>query len=240
MKTIDPLQIQRLVDGELSLDERIAIVSECDVAPASWRLVALRFMEEQQFARSMSQLSVVGLDELHQAGAPAVQVKHLHVASLKQKAQSWLALAACILILLAGTWIGYSVRPVENALKPALKTDSVIDLVSTAPTLDIASDSEEVTSPKVAVSNAPQLVGYLRVPSGEGQGEYMEIPVMETSQLNPHLMMGDVEPIRRLDSKLREQGWSIDYQADLLGSELPDGRQLILPVGKVRLIPCSL
>lgn len=52
--TIDPLELQRLLDGRLSRSERAAFLDSLDDDPQHWRTVALAYVEEQVLRETLS------------------------------------------------------------------------------------------------------------------------------------------------------------------------------------------
>jgi hypothetical protein len=90
LSTIDDILIDRLVDGELSIDERRELLASLEAQPGGWRRCALAFLEAQTWRHEMRQFV-----------APAVARARRETNPPKQKSRSyagiWLGLAASVL-----------------------------------------------------------------------------------------------------------------------------------------------
>src|SRR5690349_16523681 len=85
--------LDRLVDGELGVEDRHSLLAVLDDEPGAWRQCALAFLEAQSFAWQLSRVATEPL-LVQQAATPHVQAAPLRAGRFK-----WpLALAASVMV----------------------------------------------------------------------------------------------------------------------------------------------
>src|SRR3954467_783830 len=100
----DDIQLDRLVDGELSSSERRRLLESFDKRPESWRRCALAFLEAQSWREELGQ---VARDQGPQAAASVSPVSSV---GLNRKpawmiGATWLAMAAGLLLAFGLGWM---------------------------------------------------------------------------------------------------------------------------------------
>ena len=99
---IDSQQLDRLVDGELSGDDRCRLIETLEQQPDKWRDCACAFLESQEFGSAFTDLvSGAALPRTVTAAiyAPQVRVPASYAAHSPRSARRWwVVLAACLLL----------------------------------------------------------------------------------------------------------------------------------------------
>lgn len=202
-------QIDRLVDGELSPAERRTLLMALDQESDGWRRVALAFLESQALRDGMRS----ALKPL--ATAPEIPPTPVALTPAPRSALRWqsmVTLAICGLLLFAlGRWS----KP-DNVPAP--------DTYANNPP-DKAKPSEDLAAGPIQQQT-------LRVELGDGQD--VEVPVVENSNLRPEdIMQGPpVIPVS-VQRELLRTGRRVYEQRQLYEVTLEDGRRGIVPVSDV-------
>lgn len=220
--------LDRLVDGELTSDERRALLRRLDEEPEGWRRCALAFLEAQALRESLGSLA----DELR-APRRESRVEPVEVASRPQRLAAasprrfdmlgmFLAAAASFLIafFLGVNSGGFTGSPVTPA------SSGVAQLAGTAPPSGAGSAFEALP---VEWNSLPLVV------NANGQAHEMQVPVAMGPQADVTLL--EEHPQRlpdALERSLRRQGYEVDYDRQLVDMPLEDGRRAVLPVDNVR------
>lgn len=228
--------LDRLVDGELSSDERRALLRRLEEEPEGWRRCALAFLEAQALRESLGSLA----SELRSpraagraaamAAAPS-EAAPIEIASRPQRLAAasprrfdmlgmFLAAAASFLIaFFLGVNSGSFTGRAPVAAPPGA---TQLAHSSTAPGAPLqATPVEWNTLPLVVNSN--------------GQSHEMHVPVATGPQADVTLL--EEQPQRLPDAverRLRRQGYEVNYDRELVDMPLEDGRKAVLPVDNVR------
>jgi hypothetical protein len=208
--------LDRLVDGELSLDERRQLLAAFDDEPAAWRRCALAFLEAQTWRLEMSRLANEPV--VAQVSAPA---------KIPRATANWLrglAVAASLLLAFAlGTWI----------------PSSEPNATSVADRPAVASDQRQPPSGEIDTHQPEEANGntsWLTLEPVSGSDEPIHVPLVDDSVENPAEFFSDRAPIApSLTRGLEQDGWEVDRRQRLLPIQLSDGRQVVVPVEEVEL-----
>lgn len=105
IQELDILMVDRLVDGELTDEERRSLLLACEQHPQLWRQVALAFVESQAFS-----------EDLMLAATPAISAPDQPVAKrslfFDPRIQSFLGMAAAVLLAIS---LGFGVGTLSNS-----------------------------------------------------------------------------------------------------------------------------
>ena len=93
----DNILLDRLVDGELSGNERRQLLESFDKRPEGWRRCALAFLEAQSWREEMGQVARGVATEAKAPKSPASSAATNRKSSWSSVA-TWLAMAACLLL----------------------------------------------------------------------------------------------------------------------------------------------
>jgi hypothetical protein len=237
---IDPTQIDRLVDGELSERERSALLSRFDTEPHGWRRCALAFLEAQSWREELASLESESASET--AGmANRVTSPPLRRASSRLSVFKW---AAAVLVAFTLGWfvgLGSDWQRGRSGVdriaeRGAASDNSTGDLAGNAADMP-AEPSREVTAEKDATGGEPDALGALlatvRFPD-DGDGAEMQVPIYEGPDIDEAWLREQPPALPEYVKRQWERrGYKVSQQRWLYPFELEDGRQVVLPVDEV-------
>jgi hypothetical protein len=243
MNLIDPLQLQRLADGQLDLPAIKQLLADAQSNPQHWQMIASTMIEQQLLERSFQEDTDAPDDVMETSFemAPAGHLNRLDSSHSSTGSGSrlwnWFAVAAGIMI--AGL-VGY------------LAGDSG-DLGSAG--TNIVSSSTDLAAAVVASPNSQP-----RTPAVYQPDYHLEIPAnsqwAKSRELSPTgrvplYSVGNQEQLKqfRRHQKATEEfdpemlrrlaaaGYQIKNDVELISGDLNDGEKFIVPVRTIRLIP---
>lgn len=199
----DAMLIDRLVDGELSGDERRHLLASLEAQPDGWRRCALAFVEAQTWRGAMGSL-------LQDSAAP-VEPKSLPIvvensgsagaSSARSEASrshlaTWFAVAASVVVAFG---LGRQSGVMRSASEPSGQQ------IASAPTIP----NDKTDSPRLERTNRGDAVT-LVVNDRNGVPQRIEVPLVEGRQLGQ--AFGDVPhwSSPELDRQLDERGLDLD------------------------------
>ena len=258
---VSAIQLDRLVDGELSESERNEILTaldreECSVT-CGWRRLALAFVQDQSLHQDLRRLAVevpsrvsgllreegsvsrasslatkpIAIDDRLLSSSPSENVKKRNSAIA---AWQWATLAACCLIAFNfGRLSG--LRPVEIATTEP-QVDPIIRHEIEAP----KRQSNEESLVAVNANSPDENWESLRLVLEDVEGvptQSVDIPVVSDLGIDPieFFNASPTVPLAVRQALLR-QGRVVHEQRQLLEIELSDGRRGMLPVSDVTVV----
>jgi len=252
---MEPLEIQRLVDGELPPSERSLLLKRIDLAPENWRKVALALLEEQVFSKEIRHANLPQrlLETSSLTPVKCLDANDQNSLLPSFRNSGWkrfvlpATLAASVLLAIGIT----VVQPLLTDSRDEARSGNSLAQSKGSP---LNTDSTDLNS--IGVDNdwgSP--VGELRLASDdasfqpgknslivEGQAIPREtnnrIPVYEVRADQAQQWMDD--EARRMDSwreQLRQRGYELDSKPNRIEKTLPDGRALIVPVNQWNVRP---
>ncbi|RIK79789.1 MAG: hypothetical protein DCC68_12400 [Planctomycetota bacterium] len=227
--TIDPVLLDRLVDGELDARTQAELLARLDERPGQWRRLALTFVEAQTLG---VELRSAVADARHSPvrAAPVDAQGHVAARSANAPWTKLLSLAATMLIAVgigfgAGrVWHAYDAQPADTTKPPnpaAIAANEPSDPWSD-PFIPAVPASLDALSPE----------GLMTVQAADGSP--VQLPVYEVSQGTGQLLNSlesSVPP--EVIRALRSRGHDVKQQRRLWPIDLGDGRQIIVPVDQV-------
>lgn len=224
----DDIQLDRLVDGELTAEEYDRLIASLDEEPNGWRRCATAFLEAQAWGQEFSAVRrhaeqpYVGL-EVHDSVAPA-----LYSGNVFRWANR-LAIAASLIAMfvLGGVyqnspWSETAPRPVESRVTNKVE----------APKLD---DGQQV-EPIHPVQNLR-----LVVTDENGIQHPVDVPLYNADEVGPQMLTSDRSAVpQSLLESFRRRGYDVRRYEQLVPINLQDGRQAVVPVDGYRLVPVGL
>lgn len=198
----DAALIDRLVDGELSGDERRHLLASLEAQPDGWRRCALAFVEAQTWRGAMGNLlregeapaepgSAITLGQSGSAGASPSPNE-----SSRSHLATWFAVAASVVVAFG---LGRQSGVMRSASDPASQQ------IASAP----AVPNSKTASPQLERTNRGDAVT-LVVNDRNGVPQRIEVPLVEGRQLGQ--AFGDVPhwSSPELDRQLDERGLDLD------------------------------
>lgn len=240
MKSIDPLQLQRLVDGELNDSEIQSVLGDADSIPHQWRDIAIGYIENQLWCKAFhsgeaadsnslnsakSAISAVitseqaGASDTDRSPTPASALeKHLRSSASAGRpfGFSWLIMAASLLV--AGT-IGYMANQIANRTIPPTVADNVqppsVDDSLPGPMIAQNSPSTNVPQPEITpISLKPDY--HLEVPADSEPLRDMVSGGAPTSV--PLFRIGNRDQLKQLNEKCNSDGLPLEVLRRLANS----------------------
>ncbi|MHC4880270.1 MAG: hypothetical protein ACYTGL_27790 [Planctomycetota bacterium] len=264
--TDDPLDqrlLDRMVDGELTDEEQQAVLrrledtSDC----AGWRRLALAFVEDQFFRRSLQSHAVqheshVPLPEPAKAGsaatgrstevlAPALQTPS--PGSRSAQVRRSLTVVSLVPLLLASFWLGrlsifsWSDDVTNSDGAPTIAQDGSQDSVSESPASSDRNDWPTTAGTGtgddyIAESSAapPTTVRVVYGDDWRTKPQIVDVPL--STDVDLEALLNDSRPLfsQELRESLERTGQRLEESRDLWSVDLPDGRQAVIPVRQVR------
>lgn len=198
------IQFDRMVDGELNVDEQRVVLQDCE-RDETWRELALTYVESQTWRSELSELipRPAGKDELVVEGR-----------NRDSGGAAWnpLALAAAMLVALgAGYGLGWSWQSPTAAMPDTTITQN--------------------TAPKAAED--PQLASIpLMVEDREsGSLRQVEWPIIKASELDPRWLDREgVQLPEELRARLRDNGVGVSRTRIFAPFQDAEGRRILVPI----------
>jgi hypothetical protein len=220
----DDVLFDRLVDGELSADERRRLLESLDARPDGWRRCALAFLEAQSWRGDLGQF-VRGA--AHSRTDDAIDRPMARAVNRSPKqVGAWLAIAAGLLIALT---------------LATVRWDDGQKIVSNPPGPD---EGAIVTAPH---SNSQPSRGdrvddalTLWARDDTGQPRSLRVPLVDARtldrQLGVEFQSGLPENVR---AQLHDRGYNVQSKRRYAPLWLDNGRPMILPVEDTKIMPVS-
>jgi hypothetical protein len=229
---IDPDQLQRLIDGELSANEVRDLLERADQDPSQWRTIGCAFAEDQLFQKQFETLTGVLTETPAKDFAPnpasaSVAVSQNGSTGLIQK----LAIAASFAV--AGL-IGY-----------LMGSDSRMPATDLPANSNMIAHDDSANQTLTPVDLQPEYRMELLTPDGEAIDG--EVDLYRYNDL--HRLVGNGDSRRRVTlndvlppsgftaearKRLSRSGYEINESTDYMSGRLQDGRQFVVPVRSIR------
>jgi hypothetical protein len=251
-KMMDRMEWQRLVDGELSHEERRRLLLKLGDTLEPWRSLALALLEEQAFRQHFSKPETVEASPAAVELAPAAgslepmpegrqPLTRFYLIPPPSAAAGWrllgYALAACLL-LAVGFSSGYRWNGWESGRAGSTELLAEVDREAgggEAAAVAAAEPTARRASSQPAMG-PPRPIGELRLASGDGGIDPTSTigwPVLEVGPDDvQQIMEQQRRQVQAWNQQLRERGLQVDWQPEMLESRLPDGRAMIVPINQ--------
>jgi hypothetical protein len=257
MNPIDPLQLQRLVDGELSAQQVRTVLTEAQLSPEQWEEIAVGFVENQlwnqAFLTQSTDASANG-SQSNELKSLAVQVaekttnqKLNHGINEKVSgSKSWLVMAAS---LVAAAAIGFMLSQIQQR---SLPQDSLAEVETPASNLipdtrgliadnsrgnDLIEDTPQITQADYHLEVPPEKLGELG-----SAGPVPPVPLISVSNekdlknLNLFSQQQAQVVTPEMLKRLTGSGYQLKQDVDLISGRLEDGRAFFVPLRTIRFV----
>ena len=225
----DDPRFDRLVDGELSEQQRRELLAGLDDEPGGWRRCALAFLESQCWKQTLGSIAREGVWE------PAREIATLRRRSLwRGRLGTLLAMAASFLVVF---WVGSSVQRmrVGRLIAPA---GAIGEVAATAGNRQVA---VQPSQPSRALAGAlpPQAWRMVTVsaPGGATEaGGSFSLPAVERDNIDKQWMQSLPPAIPEdVVRAFNRTGHQVEQHRELVPVPLQDGRRLVVPVDQVNI-----
>lgn len=237
---LDELQLQRLIDGELSARQRVELLDEIDALHA-WRDVALAFVEDQVwkgqlrstgglFAASTTDADASDMSDGDRVEPPAVRDVASSAAGRfagRRSGQSiggrvwrstWLSVALAVLAIAASFRLG----ALHQASGQVAQNGAARDSTGQPPSVRPADQT---------FANASQ--GY-RLQFTSDNGEVVEFPIYDATDMQRASLIPERDGrVDMLNERLESLGYRLEFETEYLSGKLDDGQELVVPVQNV-------
>jgi hypothetical protein len=223
LEPVDCILIDRLVDGQMSHDERRRMLLECEANPERWRAVALAFVEAQALSCELKML--VKGSSVPESKSFAVAQSDTSVPPAKKRSHGrsagpslWrsFVLAATVLLALS---LGFGAGTASNILlRTALTGGSTEGAVA---------NTDRKSRP------LPDSL-YMLVQDEAGESvRPLEIPIVESPADNLEAL---AQPFVLPDeiAQLRRHGHQVEQTRRFYPVHLDDGRTVVVPIDDIR------
>jgi hypothetical protein len=222
----DALQFDRLVDGELSSEERRQLLLSLDGRPGGWRRCALAFLEAQAWRADLERV----VREVDDVPNGRVASETLFKQWTKRRGAQWLAVAAGLMIAFG---LGSAWRPANEAGAPTIADGS-----TTAVDRIVRADAPDQPTATPAGGSRDALT--LWIHDAAGAARRVEVPLVDAGaldrQLGVQFRSGIPEALRR---QLQQGGFAVETQRRYAPLWIEDSGSLVLPVEDTRIVPIS-
>ena len=233
---MNSLDLQRIVDGELSHELRAELLRALGPDSSHWQELALLLLEDQELSKQILR-------------EPPIAPKHLIRASLesdappstrsKKSSLGYRLLAVCAIFAVGlGSGLGSSFW--FKAIAPQASSSSQAssltksDMKSDAPSA-FSSDSNRASGASF------DYVSPWRVRVENDSDRAIEIPLVDAREIDPQLILANnALEIAKLNQQLKRRGYELEAKPTMYSGALEDGRRIMVPIHNVSLRPYGL
>ena len=239
--------IDRMVDGELSGDERDTLLRKCNESPGLWRSLALAYVESQTWRQDLSEFSQAVPSLAPSAFETAGTSPNGNKMSLNaskavadssprsswpwRRSMNYMGMAVAVLISIT---FGYGFGSLVNLLG----TDSTVNPTSSSDSVvgvETSNDGVETGLPQViqgAPSGSMRSVPFFVQVDGQNAYRRVDVPLLERDSIQEPAAVDDSIP--RLLRGLERHG-RVTQESQYIPVQLDDGRRAVVPIGNVRI-----
>ena len=223
---IDPEQLQRLIDNELSAVEIRELYSTARQHPSQWQTIACAFAEDQLFSREFETLA----EPIDPKPVKPIVSKTEKASPNSMSLVNKLAIAASLTV--AGL-MGYMIGSDGPMPDESPRTNMIASNDSTSP------------SPVTSVDLQPEYRMELLTPDGEAVGGEVDLyrfddlhRLVSDGNGDRKVTLNDILPPSGFSQedrhRLNRSGYEINESTNFVSGRLQDGRQFVVPVRSIR------
>jgi hypothetical protein len=221
----EDILIDRLVDGELTDDDRRRLLQSLDERPEGWRRCALAFLEAQSWREELGQVAHDLGTETKESMSPvpsAVVVRK----SVWTMGAMWLAMAAGLLVAFG---LGTMHRDRDHLVADNSANSS--GQLANVP-------SPVIPAPSNAAKRGDAVTLFVKDEGGRMQP--VRVPLVDANTLDKELgvqfQTGVPDDVRK---QLKSNGYAVQTKRQYAPLWLENGRPMILPVEDTKIVPVS-
>jgi anti-sigma factor RsiW len=216
--TDDEILFDRLVDGELSADERRRLLASLDERPDGWRRCALAFLEAQAWKRQFGQfVSESGIEKPSPASVDRPTRRRYHIGLP--------ALAASLLVAFG---LGLTVH--EGMLSP----------VAPDPAAQVAATQAPPAGSSQPNRRDGDVVTFWVRDEATGRAQPLRVPLVDARTLDSQLGL-EFQPAlpAAVRDQLKAEGYDVQSKRRYAPFWMDSGRSMVVPVEDTRIVPVS-
>jgi hypothetical protein len=229
---MNPLDLQRIVDGELSHELRSELLRALGPDSSQWQELALLLLEDQELSKQILR-------------EPPIAPKHIVRASLesdalpstrsKKSSLGYRLLAVCA-IFTVGLGSGLGSGLWFKAIAPQAASSSQASSLTKSDTpIAFPSDSNRASGASF------DYVSPWRVRVENASDRAIEIPLVDAREIDPQLILANnALEIAKLNQQLKRRGYELEAKPTMYSGALEDGRRIMVPIHNVSLRPYGL
>jgi hypothetical protein len=229
---MNSLDLQRIVDGELSHELRAELLRALGPDSSQWQELALLLLEDQELSKQILR-------------EPPIAPKHLVRASLEsdtlpstrsRKSSLGYRLLAVCAIFAVGLGSGLGSGFWFKAIAPqAASTSQASSLTKSDTPSAFPSDSNRASGASF------DYVSPWRVRVENASDRAIEIPLVDAREIDPQLILANnALEIAKLNQQLKRRGYELEAKPTMYSGALEDGRRIMVPIHNVSLRPYGL
>jgi hypothetical protein len=227
--------LDRLVDGELSIDQERQLLRALESQPQMWRQCALAFIEARAWRSEMSGIVAKQLDnsEVVKAAAGTTVFRRTSRTFVPR----WLTIAATLILAFTFGVASQHLIPrgQEKATAPSVTPTSMAFTDANSPIGDPKSNRE--VSSEIEHSPVKDQTVQVSLLSDDGQEQSVVVPLEEGSEEKLKSMLAEQHPMLSpaVRKALESAGHEIEERRAFYPVKLDDGRQAVVPMNIVEL-----
>jgi hypothetical protein len=217
--------LDRLVDGELSGNDRRQLLESFDKRPQNWRRCALAFLEAQSWREEMGQVARGHVSESNLPKSPAFSVSPRGNPRFS-KVATWLAMAASLVLAFGLGRIQHERgrQIAGGSLKP----------------IDQVASVNPPSNPGSHIGTNPDNAVTFFVNDAGGRKQPVRVPLVDADTLDKEFgvrfQTGMPDDVR---DQLKDSGYAVKSKRQYAPLWLENGRPLILPVEDTNIVPVN-
>lgn len=221
MTTIDPLELQRLIDGELDFEQTQRLLNLAESNPDSWRLIASGFVENQVWELGFADDPVAGRDVAAKSFEPGNRFNAGYI--------KWFSLAA--MVLLAAS-VAFLFEDPGSGLVDGNLGSQVVDAGGLLPDIEIPKDNGGYDLNQIPAMYNVQLQG----PDGNTFVD-TQVPLYTSDLVDAGKWLRQTEVPEQMRRRFSDSGYGISQDVRYIRGQLKDGRNFLIPVRNYRFSP---
>ena len=229
---MNSLDLQRIVDGELSHELRAELLRALGPDSSQWQELALLLLEDQELSKQILREPPIAPIHLVRAG---LESDALPSTRSKKSSLGYRLLAVCA-IFTVGLGSGLGSGFWFKAIAPeAASTSQASSLTKSDMPSAFPSDSNRASGASF------DYVSPWRVRVENASDRAIEIPLVDAREIDPQLILANnALEIAKLNQQLKRRGYELEAKPTMYSGALEDGRRIMVPIHNVSLRPYGL
>jgi hypothetical protein len=229
---MNPLDLQRIVDGELSHELRSELLRALGPDSSQWQELALLLLEDQELSKQILREPPIAPIHLVRAG---LESDALPSTRSKKSSLGYRLLAVCAIFTVglgSGLGSGFWFKAIAPEAASSSQASSLTksDMPSAFP-----SDSNRASGASF------DYVSPWRVRVENASDRAIEIPLVDAREIDPQLILANnALEIAKLNQQLKRRGYELEAKPTMYSGALEDGRRIMVPIHNVSLRPYGL